>query len=183
MAGMRLGSGIQGSVFAGGYPGYASAAVPAASTVPEGPSTITQQAYGVPGVGGGGRKGSLAAALGVFAVGALVFLWWSLPRLGGGHEVSPGFVHRRGCRLLGVAALHRHGQHRQGRARLMRVEIRDPYGTVIAEGPLTVHDSPGIDEHTPSTLDEIRTRLRGRRLVIQVPEIPPEMAYTLLVIE
>lgn len=80
MAGLRLGSTIGGSVFSGGYPGYGSAAVPAPTTVPEAGPTITAQAYGVPGVGGGGRKGGLAAALGVFAVGALVFLWWSLPR-------------------------------------------------------------------------------------------------------
>lgn len=82
MAGLSLSSGlgIGGSVFSGGYPGYASAGVPAASTVPEGPSTITQQAYGVPGVNGGGRKGLTAAAIGTAAIAALVFLWWSLPR-------------------------------------------------------------------------------------------------------
>lgn len=82
MAGLRLQSGIgmNGSVFAGGYPGYGAAAVPAASTVPEGPSTITQQAYGVPGVSGGGKKGLTAAAIGTAAIFALVFIWWSLPR-------------------------------------------------------------------------------------------------------
>lgn len=80
MAGMRLGSGIQASVFESGYPGYGAAAVPMASTVPEGPGTITQQAYGVPGVGRSGQKGGLAAAIGTAAVFALVFLWWSLPR-------------------------------------------------------------------------------------------------------
>ena len=82
MSGAQLGSGIglSGSVFARGYPGYASAAVPAATTVPEGPSTITQQAYGVPGVSGNGSKGTLAAFIGTLAIGALIFLWWSLPR-------------------------------------------------------------------------------------------------------
>ena len=81
MAGLSLSSGIGGSVFSGGYPGYASAATPFATTVPEGPSTITQQAYGVPGVGGGGKKGLTAAAISTAALAALIFLWWSLPRL------------------------------------------------------------------------------------------------------
>lgn len=80
MAGLNLASGIQASVFANGYPGYGAAAIPGASTVPEGPSTITQKAFGVPGVGGGGRKGLHAAAIGTAAVAALVFIWWSLPR-------------------------------------------------------------------------------------------------------
>lgn len=81
MAGLNLASGISGSVFAGGYPGYASAGVPAATTVPEGPSTITQQAYGVPGLGAGGKKGITAAGISTLALALLVFIWWSLPRL------------------------------------------------------------------------------------------------------
>jgi hypothetical protein len=80
MAGLSLGTGLTGSVFANGYPGYGGAAVPGASTVPEGPMTITQQAYGVPGVGAAGRKGLTIAGLGTFALAALAFLWWSLPR-------------------------------------------------------------------------------------------------------
>jgi len=80
MAGLNLSTGLSGSVFAGGYPGYGSASVPVATTVPEGPSTITQAAYGVPGAGGGGRKGLTAAAIGTAAIAALVFIWWSLPR-------------------------------------------------------------------------------------------------------
>lgn len=80
MPGLSLDTGLTGSVFANGYPGYGGAAVPAASTVPEGPSTITQMAYGVPGVGNGGRRGLTAAAIGTFALAALAFLWWSLPR-------------------------------------------------------------------------------------------------------
>jgi hypothetical protein len=59
----------------------------------------------------------------------------------------------------------------------MRVEIRDAFGTCIAEGPL------GVDEHTPSTREEIGMRLLGKRLPIQVPDIPEHMAYTVLVIE
>ena len=65
----------------------------------------------------------------------------------------------------------------------MRVELRDAFGTCIAEGPLTVHDSPGIDEHTPSTAEEIRARLLGHRLPIQVPDVPEHMAYSVLVID
>lgn len=80
MAGLSLGNGLQGSVFAGGYPGYGAASTPYATTVPEGPSTITQQAYGVPGVSGGGRKGLTAAAISTAALAALLFIWWSLPR-------------------------------------------------------------------------------------------------------
>lgn len=80
MSGLSLNTGLTGSVFAGGYPGYNGAAVPAATTVPEGPATITQMAYGVPGAGGGGRKGLTTAAIGTLAIVALGFLWWSLPR-------------------------------------------------------------------------------------------------------
>lgn len=80
MPGLSLNTGLTGSVFANGYPGYAGAAVPAASTVPEGPSTITQMAYGVPGVGQAGKRGLTVAAIGTLALVALGFLWWSLPR-------------------------------------------------------------------------------------------------------
>ena len=80
MPGLQLGSGITGSVFAGGYPGYGSAAVPGASTVPEGPVTITQQAFGVGSPSSGSRKGLSAAFIGTLALIGLAFLWWSLPR-------------------------------------------------------------------------------------------------------
>lgn len=80
MAGLNLSTGLSGSVFANGYPGYNGASVPAASTVAEGPSTITQMAYGVPTADSGGRKGLTAAAIGTAAVFTLIFLWWSLPR-------------------------------------------------------------------------------------------------------
>lgn len=82
MAGLSLSSGIgiNGSVVPGMFGGYPNAAVPVATTVPEGPMSITQQAYGVPGVGAGGKKGLTIAGLGTFALAALAFLWWSLPR-------------------------------------------------------------------------------------------------------
>ncbi len=78
MPGLQLGTGLSGSVFANGWPG--GAAVPAASTVPEGPVTITQQAFGVPSPSSGSRKGLFGAGIGTFALIALAFIWWSLPR-------------------------------------------------------------------------------------------------------
>jgi hypothetical protein len=74
-----FGAGIGGSVFTNGYPGRAM--VPGASTVPEGPATITQQAFGVPGPGeASGRKGLTLAGIGTAALVGLAFIWWALPR-------------------------------------------------------------------------------------------------------
>lgn len=81
MAGMNLRTGATGSVVGSLYGGYGGAAVPAASGVPEGPTTITQQAFGVPPAGGTSRVGLSAAAIGTAALGILVFIWWALPRL------------------------------------------------------------------------------------------------------
>jgi hypothetical protein len=83
MAGMFLrpnGVGATGSVVGSLYGGYGGAAVPAASGIPEGPGTITQQAWGVPSPGSGSRIGLHAAAISTLALGLLVFIWWSLPR-------------------------------------------------------------------------------------------------------
>ena len=80
MAGMRLGTGVSGSVVGNLYGGYGGAAVPAASGVPEGPTTITQQAFGVPPAGGGSRVGLSAATIGTAALAVLAFIWWALPR-------------------------------------------------------------------------------------------------------
>ena len=80
MAGMKLGTGVTGSVVGGLYGGYGGASVPAASAVPEGPSTITQQAFGVPSAGRGSRVGLSAAGIGTAALAVLVFIWWALPR-------------------------------------------------------------------------------------------------------
>jgi len=79
MAG-QFGAGLGGSVFAGG--GYPSSPfVPGASTVPEGPSSITQRAFGVPsGIDDGGSKGLTVAGLGTLALAVLAFIWWSLPK-------------------------------------------------------------------------------------------------------
>jgi hypothetical protein len=75
-----LQTGLGASVFAGGYPG---AAVPAAAGVsPQGPRTIGQQAFGIVAGDSGGSNTSLYAAIGggALALGAMVFIWWSLPR-------------------------------------------------------------------------------------------------------
>lgn len=81
MAGMVLGTGVGGSVVGSLYGSYPRAAVPAASGVPEGPVTITQQAWGVPSPGSGrGRVGLHGAAVSTLALGLLWFIWWALPR-------------------------------------------------------------------------------------------------------
>jgi hypothetical protein len=70
-----------GSVVSGLYSGYGGAAVPAASTVPEGPNTITQQAWGVPPASGSGTNCGLhAAGISTGALVLLVLIWWALPR-------------------------------------------------------------------------------------------------------
>lgn len=82
MAGMKMPTGLNGSVIGGLYAGYGSAAVPAASSIPEGPATITQQAFGVPSASssGGSRVGLTAAAIGTGALVLLALIWWALPR-------------------------------------------------------------------------------------------------------
>jgi len=76
----QFGAGLGGSVFVNGYPS-AGAFVPGASTVPEGPSSITQRAFGVPsGIDDGGGKGLTVAGLGTLALAVLAFIWWSLPK-------------------------------------------------------------------------------------------------------
>jgi hypothetical protein len=76
---LGVGLGLGGSVFAQGYPST-GAFVPAASTVPEGPATITQRAFGVPSAGAGGSKGLTCAGIGTAALALLAFIWWTLPR-------------------------------------------------------------------------------------------------------
>jgi hypothetical protein len=80
MAGMNPGTGVTGSVVGGLYGGYGGAAVPSASNVPEGPATITQQAWGVPSASGRGGLGLKAAGISTAALVLLGFIWWALPR-------------------------------------------------------------------------------------------------------
>lgn len=85
MAGLTLYSGPGASVFAGG--GYPGAATPAASIpTAQGPTSIGQKAFGiVTGDEGAHPLGFWSTALGGgLALGLLVFIWWSLPRLQGG---------------------------------------------------------------------------------------------------
>jgi hypothetical protein len=73
-----LNMGLGSSVFAGGFPG---ASVPAAAGTPTGPRTIGQQAFGIVAGDTGGNVGLYAAiGGGAFALAALTFIWWSLPR-------------------------------------------------------------------------------------------------------
>lgn len=80
MAGLQLGTGFRGSAVGNLYGGYGSASVPAASTVPEGPMTITQSAFGVPPAGGTQNHGIRAAAISTGALILLGLIWWTLPR-------------------------------------------------------------------------------------------------------
>ncbi len=75
-----LNTGLGASVFASGY---GNASVPAAAgATPQGPRTIGQQAFGIVAGDTGSSNTAVYAALGggTFALAALVFIWWSLPR-------------------------------------------------------------------------------------------------------
>jgi hypothetical protein len=80
MSGMKLGTGVSSSVVGSLYGGYGGAAVPGASNIPEGPTTITQQAWGVPSANGGSMIGLHAAGISTGALILLAFIWWALPR-------------------------------------------------------------------------------------------------------
>lgn len=81
MAGLNMATGLNGSVVGGLYGGYGGASVPAASTVPEGPRTITQQAFGVPSATSpSGSLGLKAAGISTGALILLAVIWWMLPR-------------------------------------------------------------------------------------------------------
>jgi hypothetical protein len=62
---------------------------------------------------------------------------------------------------------------------MLRFELLDPFGTVIGCGELEVPDVPGIDQHTPSVADEIRSRFVGQRISLDRPGPP----YSLRVVE
>lgn len=77
MAGMNLRTGISAGA------NY-SPMTPASAVPPSSRNTIAQAAYGVSGsgadIGGPRTAGFGSASIGVFAIGALIFIWWSLPR-------------------------------------------------------------------------------------------------------
>jgi hypothetical protein len=80
MAGLSLDMGLGTSVFTQGYPGAATPAAAGAS--PQGPTTIGQKAFGVVTGNQGAPRTSFYAIIGSggFALLALAFIWWSLPR-------------------------------------------------------------------------------------------------------
>jgi hypothetical protein len=82
MAGLGLKTGLSASAVGNLYGGANGAMVPGASTVPEGPVTITQQAFGVPpfNQGSDANHGIRAAAISTLALVLLGFIWWTLPR-------------------------------------------------------------------------------------------------------
>jgi hypothetical protein len=66
----------------------------------------------------------------------------------------------------------------------LHVQLHDPFGTVIAEGDLTIPRRlrrVGEDDFTPSVADEIASRLTGHRLSLNVPDIDPRMLYSITV--
>lgn len=77
MPGMNLMTGLS---MGGSY----TPMTPASTTAPSARPTIAQQAYGIAGAGVNGVGPRTAAyggvGLGLVAVTALAFLWWSLPR-------------------------------------------------------------------------------------------------------
>ena len=83
---MYLDVGLNGRGAAGTGPftaGYGPAATPVAGPgSPQGPTSIGQKAFGiVTGDSGGGRTAHVAlVGGGLLALGALIFIWWSLPR-------------------------------------------------------------------------------------------------------
>jgi hypothetical protein len=79
MAGLMLNSGLQGSVFAQGYPSAATPAAAGASA--QGPTTIGQKAFGIT-TGGASHSCAHAALLcgGGLSLVLLLAIYWSLPR-------------------------------------------------------------------------------------------------------
>lgn len=75
-----LRTGLGGGFAMASWPGAQGTA---ANASPQGPRTASQAAYGVTaGEGGGGPDGKTVGVLsvGTFALAALVYIWWSLPR-------------------------------------------------------------------------------------------------------
>lgn len=77
-----LQTGLNSSIFAGGYTQMASKGTNAGASA-QGPRTATQAGFGT--VAGGGGGGTSRVTHGVLSVGsisliALIWIWWSLPR-------------------------------------------------------------------------------------------------------
>lgn len=77
--GLQLDTGLGFSAFSGGYPGASTPT--AAGATAQGPTSIGQKAFGIT-TGAPTYRTGLFAIIGGggFAIAALVFMWWSLPR-------------------------------------------------------------------------------------------------------
>lgn len=106
MSGLNLQTGLTGSVVGGLYGNGSSAAAPTRTAVPEGPTTVAAAAYGGGGGdGGGSNAGVHACVIGALSIAILLFMWWSLPRLGVPYASGfPGRGHRRRGRRVGLAS-------------------------------------------------------------------------------
>jgi hypothetical protein len=81
MAGLYLNTGLGTSVFGSGYGAAATPAAAGAS--PQGPTTIGQKAFGITTGSGSGMYSCAHIGLisgGTFALAALLFIYYSLPR-------------------------------------------------------------------------------------------------------
>jgi hypothetical protein len=75
-------TGLGSSVFAGGYTSQASKGT-ATWASPAAPRTATQAGFGTIAGGGSGRASRVTYGVlstGALALGALIWIWWSLPR-------------------------------------------------------------------------------------------------------
>ena len=64
---------------------------------------------------------------------------------------------------------------------MARIEVLDPFGNVVADGDLTVHDVPGADEHTPSVAEEFAERFTGQRIVLASTSVYQGPPYSIRV--
>lgn len=77
---MQLSTGLEGRFFGASWPGTQGTA---ANASPQGPrTTAAAAAYGTTAGSGGGPDGKTVGVLsvGTFALAALIYIWWSLPR-------------------------------------------------------------------------------------------------------
>ena len=117
MSGLNLSTGLTGSVVGGLYPNGSSAAAPTRTAMPEGPTTVAAAAYGGGAAGSGASNAGVSACLvGAAAIGLLLFMWWGLPRLGGGRYAARFHVgrSRRRGRGLGLAQVRQAAPGREG---------------------------------------------------------------------
>jgi len=78
---MLLNTGLGASVFGGGFDGAMTPTATPASPQASG-LTVGQKAFGITAGGGMGPRTAAYGTIGLggFAVAAMIFIWWSLPR-------------------------------------------------------------------------------------------------------